>query len=615
MSLHTSMSVVTSILKPFSSAEGYRATSVTANKVRFSSPKERGLAESVRVALEEGNFHPVKEFTNFIRQAEINDDEFLLIVKDAKRVVHSLTPDFVHVIECLLSLNWKNRSFEIIEAYTEFYIDIMVTHNIYLPIGISKLIVHWIPDDLDESDWVNGCPSERTRLVLKPIHEVLNRILTAVPMAFDLVIDAISAKFPYFKKPAHVTSGYLFNVLWIIEYKPIFEELILQLVVQKLLVLDVNAPRDEIGSEIDDEDDKMKADPLLQIDDLSADTLAGTGRTLKHPIGKTLDIGLLMLYRFFEGKCRIHQNSNDQQRWTANRLFKMLLHIFDEVLLPSHNTHHVQFVLFYVTSIRLAYSEAFLDLLWKKVQNPNISVIIRHAAVGYMASFLSRARFLPLRMVIFYLKELSKWAHNYIDDSGEYNQTCSLKAHLVFYSICQAVFYLIAFRARDLTASSKDLLFLQSLQLSRLAMCHLNPLRYCLAPVATAFAGVTRTYQLAYCHTVLERNARRKLATVYGHDKCMPEETLESFFPFDPYLLKLSNKYIKNNYMVYQCNDKDDYMDGSTNEPLSRKRVDSEIIEEDDFIIADKRQKHLELPKCQESDEQFHFGSFPGLNL
>ncbi|XP_037731270.1 uncharacterized protein LOC119561859 [Drosophila subpulchrella] len=42
--------------------------------------------------------------------------------------------------------------------------------------------------------------------------------------------------------------------------------------------------------------------------------------------------------------------------------------------------------------------------------------------------------------------------------------------------------------------------------------------------------SVTTTYQLAYCHTVLERNDRRKLATVYGHDKCMPEETLESFF-------------------------------------------------------------------------------------
>ncbi|XP_043949730.1 RNA polymerase I-specific transcription initiation factor RRN3 isoform X2 [Drosophila biarmipes] len=603
MSLHTSKTGLTSFFKKFSSEERYRATAVAVNKVRFSSPKERGLAESVRVALEEGNFHLLKEFTNFLRQAELNDDDFLVIVKDAKKIVYSLTPDFVHVIECLLSLNWKQRNSEIIQVYTEFYIDIMVTHNRYLPMGISKLIVHWIPDDLDESDWLNGCPSESTRLVLKPIHEVLNRILTAVPMAFDLVIDAISAKFPYFKKPAHVTAGYLFNVLWIIEYKPMFEELILQLVLQKLVVLDVNAPRDEIGSESDDEDDKMKAAPLFQKDDLSADSLAPTANTVKHPVGKTLDISLLMLYRFFDSKCRIHQNSNDQQRWTANRLFKMLLHIFDEVLLPSHNTHHVQFVLFYVTSIRFAYSESFLDLLWKKVQNPNISAIIRHTAVGYMASFLSRARFLPLRIVIYYLKELSKWAHNYIDDSGEYNQNCSLKAHLVFYSVCQAVFYLIAFRARDLTANSKGLLFLQSLQLSRLAMCHLNPLRYCLAPVATAFAGFTRTYQLAYCHTVLERNARRKLATVYGHDKCMPEETLESFFPFDPYLLKLSNKYIKANYMEYQCNDKDDYMDSSIDEHLSRKRAASEILEEDDFILADKRQNHLELSKCQQLDK------------
>jgi len=91
----------------------------------------------------------------------------------------------------------------------------------------------------------------------------------------------------------------------------------------------------------------------------------------------------------------------------------------------------------------------------------------------------------------------------------------------------------------NILKSFLDLLFRQSLQLSRLSMCHLNALRYCLATVATAFAGVTRTYQLAYCHTVLERNARRKLATVHGHDKCMPEETLESFFPFDGYLIKL----------------------------------------------------------------------------
>jgi len=42
---------------------------------------------------------------------------------------------------------------------------------------------------------------------------------------------------------------------------------------------------------------------------------------------------------------------------------------------------------------------------------------------------------------------------------------------------------------------------------------------------------------------------------------------------------------------------------------------DSEIIEEDYFIVADKRQEHLELSKCLEFDKQFNFGSFAGLNF
>lgn len=82
-------------------------------------------------------------------------------------------------------------------------------------------------------------------------------------------------------------------------------------------------------------------------------------------------------------------------------------------------------------------------------------------------------------------------------------------------------------------------MFLQSLHLPALVNCHLNPLRVCLPAVATAFAGVARYFQLAYCHAILERNARRKLATVYANDTATPEEVLETFFPFDPYILKL----------------------------------------------------------------------------
>ncbi len=83
-----------------------------------------------------------------------------------------------------------------------------------------------------------------------------------------------------------------------------------------------------------------------------------------------------------------------------------------------------------------------------------------------------------------------------------------------------------------------SLSFMQNLHLSSIVASQLNPLRVCLPAIATIFAGVTRTYQLAYCHTILERNARRKLATIYMNDNELPEECLESIFPFDPYLLK-----------------------------------------------------------------------------
>lgn len=49
-------------------------------------------------------------------------------------------------------------------------------------------------------------------------------------------------------------------------------------------------------------------------------------------------------------------------------------------------------------------------------------------------------------------------------------------------------------------------------------------------------------------------------------------------------------------------------------ERLRRKRGDSEMLEEDDFILADKRQKISELSKSQQFDKQFYYGISPGFN-
>lgn len=225
------------------------------------------------------------------------------------------------------------------------------------------------------------------------------------------------------------------------------------------------------------------------------------------------------------------------------------------------------------------------------------------------------------------LQELSQWVHGYIQrsDSMHHNQT--LKAHLVFYSVCQAIFYVVAFRSKHLTANAKNLAFLQSLQLSSIVTCHLNPLRVCLPTVATAFAGITRAYQLAYCHTILERNARRKLATVYSNSSAQtPEDCLDTFFPFDPYMLIKSGQRIEPLYLQYQAHEVDEEHGSGGGEYVAhgseasivsgRKRYDSNTDDIDDFIPESKRRKHTATSHGMDVNGEFtySYGVSPGFH-
>uniref|UniRef100_W8ASN5 RNA polymerase I-specific transcription initiation factor RRN3 n=1 Tax=Ceratitis capitata TaxID=7213 RepID=W8ASN5_CERCA len=620
-SVYSAKTGLSSILKTYSPAERERAKNIAINKVRFEMPKQKGILEAVEAVNAHNNFQPLNEFVAFLKETELSDAEFLRVMTDAHKLIYDLSPKFTNLVEALISVPWAKREPAAIQAYIEFYIDIMVAHNKYVQFGIPKLISLWIPADADVAHWPNGTPIDNVKTELEAIHDLLNRILTAIPMSFEVVLEAIENRFPYYKKSTHVIAGYVHNMLWLIEYKPIFVEFVMQLLMQKLVILDVNAPRSEIEETEGDDDEELEEEnedaEIFEMDDCKKaeeDDLL----PMKHVIAHTLDVCMEKMLNFLDAKNPNILNASVEQRLEMNKFWKVLLAAFDNVILPCHNTHHVQFLVFYYCSFKHTIAEAFLTSLWDKIKNPNVSAVIRQAAVGYMASFLARGKFVPLPTLKYYLKELCDWAHQYIQRCDQYRQNGSLKANIVFFSLCQAVFYVIAFRSRDLTSDRKSLLFLQSLQLSAIVTCNFNPLRVCLPAVATAFAGVTRAYQLAYCHAILERNARRKLATVYANDTATPEETLDTFFPFDPYLLKMSEKKISTNYLQYQASEAEEASIVATHiSPMQRrKRGDSEMCDDiDDFIVADKRQKITDLARSQEREAQFTYGLSPGFHM
>lgn len=70
--------------------------------------------------------------------------------------------------------------------------------------------------------------------------------------------------------------------------------------------------------------------------------------------------------------------------------------VFDKVILPTYNIHHVQFVMFSLCSFKSTVTEGFLNYLWKKVCSPDVASVYRQTAVSYIASLIARAAFVPV---------------------------------------------------------------------------------------------------------------------------------------------------------------------------------------------------------------------------
>lgn len=189
------------------------------------------------------------------------------------------------------------------------------------------------------------------------------------------------------------------------------------------------------------------------------------------------------------------------------------------------------------------------------------------------------------------------------------NNVNAMKAHMVYYSVCHAIFHIIAIRidaVSDRQAKSKlamrhknktssfyiDFLeFYTDLgsQLTRIVKSPFNPLRVCHNDIATIFASVTKSHQLVYCQTILERNARHRLATVYSNEIAMPDQTLDIINPFDAYLLKKSGKRIEAVYWQQIVPSDEEETDiGDTMDLVDRKRVRLESLSDEYFINPKK---------------------------
>ncbi|XP_007954667.1 RNA polymerase I-specific transcription initiation factor RRN3 [Orycteropus afer afer] len=568
----------------------------------FSSPPRKtvrfgGTVTEVLLKYKKGETNDFELLKNQLSDPDIKDDQIINWLLEFRSSIMYLTKDFEQLISILLRLQWLNRSQKVVEEYLAFLGNLVSAQTVFLRPCLSMIASHFVPPrviikegDVDVSD--SDDEDDNLPANFDTCHRALQIIARYVPSTPWFLMPILVEKFPFVRKSERTLECYVHNLLKISVYFPTLRREILELVMEKLLKLDVNASRQDIedaeetaaqtsgGTDAteglfnmdEDEDPKgeIKADPA-QLDHMV------------HPVAERLDILLSLLLSYVKDVCYIDGKTDNNK---TKDLYRDVITIFDKLLLPTHASCHVQFIIFYLCSFRLGFAEAFLEHLWKKLQDPNNPAIIRQAAGNYIGSFLARAKFIPLITVKSCLDLLVNWLHIYLNnqDSGT-KAFCDVALHGPFYSACQAVFYTFVFRHKQLLSGNlkEGLQYLQSLNFERIVMSQLNPLKICLPSVVNFFAAITSKYQLVFCYTIIERNNRQMLPVIRntaGGDSVQTcTNPLDTFFPFDPCVLKRSKKFIDPVYQIWE--------DMSAEELQEfKKPIKKEIVEDedDDFL-------------------------------
>lgn len=529
---------------------------------------------------------------------EIKDAQIINWLQEFRSCMTQLTKDHEQLIYTVLRLPWVGRSQAVVEEYMAFLGNLVSAQTVYLCACLKMVVSHFTPKrvticeggvDISDSD----DEDENLPVNFDQCHQALQLILRYVPSTSRFLMPILQENFPFVQKSSRTLECYVHNLLRVTVYIPSIRRDVLEVIIGKLLKLDVSASRAHIEEAEENAAQSQRAEEqteegLFDMDeDVPADPPCRT-TAMAHPVAERLDTVMVVLMAYIREVCH---DSGALHVERTKELYRDLLSVFDKLILPTHASCHVQYTLFYLCSFRLALAEAFLDHLWKILQNPSQPAVLRQAAAGYLGSFLARAKFIPVLSVRACLDLLLSWIHGYIDsqDGSGRQVCCDISLHGPFYTACQAVFYTLIFRHRAMLEANmkKGLEYLQSLNLERVVMCQLNPLKVCLPSVTSMFAAITRKYQVVFCYTIIERNNRHVLPVVRssagGDSVTTNTNPLDSFFPFDPYLLKRSGQLIEPLYQVW-----DDLAD--TELLPSRTEQQSSREDEDDFLSGETPQ-------------------------
>jgi RNA polymerase I-specific transcription initiation factor RRN3 len=418
-----------------------------------------------------------------------------------------------------------------------------------------------------------------------------------IPAGSAALATTLSSGFPTDTDTPKAHIAYTRNLLKITSYAPELKAEILALITEKIVKTDVQVQVDMEDLEEEMEDDILQslssAEDIALGDDEDSDgeSVASVEEELDANVNKLkmtktnlykIDYMMDMLFEYYA--MPFAAGSLDDQENTL----QLLLAHFENIILPTYRSRHSQFLLFHFAQSSPILVDRFSASCIQIIFSKSHPTVIRQYAAAYLASFVARGKHVSGEVVRDVFDLLGSHLHSLLI---EYEPACrgpDLRRYGTFYSMAQALLYIFCFRWRDLTTAAleeeeeKKGRSLDNLELDEVRFppnitetmrdavsSALNPLKVCSPNIVEEFARLAHHLNFLYVYSIIEMNKRvrvqssrgftsRALNSQFGQ---IERETraddnrsvqLDAYFPFDPYHLRRSGRWLEDDYVAWR---------------------------------------------------------------
>ncbi|KAH9996945.1 RNA polymerase I-specific transcription initiation factor RRN3 [Xylariaceae sp. FL0662B] len=496
------------------------------------------------------------------------------------------------LIKSVLQCQWLGRDDQFAKVYVQFLAALVSAQGARLTQVLSSIVEKFA--DSRPSDWaVSDYPAVSRDAVQERLHVALRYLLQLFPAAKPVLEHLINTKYPYHDEPKRMHLAYVDNLLKLREYCPDLTTEIMGLIISRLVKIDV-----EMQMDLDDMDDRLAAMVAMALkssqvngnqdeedsDESDAESVSSEEseddeytrvKTAKGNIEK-MDSILDTLFELYT------PSFADPDSDEAIEAFEDLLSEFSNLILPTIKSRHTQFLIFHFGQKSEGLMDAFCGTCINIAFESQRPLILQQAASAYLASFVARGAHVPGHVV---LKIFEVLGFHLDQMRALYESSCrgpDVRRYAPFYALMQALMYIFCFRWQDLIRSVPDevdkddpLSYLdQEIEweaeikdiMRRNIYSKLNPLKICSPVIVDQFAKLAHRFRFMYVYPLIESNKRLRLSQfsvgAYSNGGALRDlsfdvndeswQQLGSYFPFDPYQLPMSKRWVEQDYLQWR---------------------------------------------------------------